>query len=148
MRVKSPQDFGAAAVFVLIGVAGLVFGRDLAFGSASNMGPGYFPAILSALILALGIGIGLRALAMEGPPIERVRLRPMAFIIAAVLLFGPRLKAAGLALTALVLTFVAAFARPGAKPLETLLLGVGLAAFVVLVFVYALHQPLPVWWGR
>jgi hypothetical protein len=148
MRVKSPQDFGAAAVFVLIGVAGLVFGRNLAFGSASNMGPGYFPAILSTLILALGIGIGVRALAVDGPPIERMQLRPMTFIIAAVLLFGPLVQTVGLVLTALALTAVAAFAKRGAKARETLLLGAGLAAFVVLVFVYALSQPLPVWWGR
>jgi hypothetical protein len=148
MRVKSPQDFGAAALLVLIGTAGLVFGRGLAFGSASNMGPGYFPTILSVLILLLGIGIGVRALATEGPPIERMQLRPVAFIIAAVLLFGPLLQSVGLVITALALTAVAAFARPGAKPLETLALGAGLSAFVVLVFVYALHQPLPLGWGR
>ena len=31
---------------------------------------------------------------------------------------------------------------------ETLLLAVGLALFAVGVFVYALKQPLPAWWGR
>ena len=43
VRVKeAPQNLGAGAVFVLIGVAGLYFGRELAFGTAARMGPGYF----------------------------------------------------------------------------------------------------------
>ena len=33
VRVKSPQDLGAAFVFIAIGAAGLYFGRDLAFGA-------------------------------------------------------------------------------------------------------------------
>jgi hypothetical protein len=32
--------------------------------------------------------------------------------------------------------------------LEALVLGVGLALFTIGVFVYALSQPLPAWWGR
>ena len=47
LRVKSPQDLGAGLVFMLIGVAGLYFGSDLAFGTAARMGPGYFPTLLS-----------------------------------------------------------------------------------------------------
>ena len=62
VRVKSPQDLGAGAVFVLIGVAGLYFGRELAFGTAARMGPGYFPTLLSILILAIGIIVAIRGL--------------------------------------------------------------------------------------
>jgi hypothetical protein len=34
------------------------------------------------------------------------------------------------------------------NPRETLFLGIGMAIFSVVVFVYALGQPLPAWWGR
>ena len=54
LRVKSPQDFGAAVVFLAIGVAGLYFGSDLAFGTSARMGPGYFPVLLSGLIIVIG----------------------------------------------------------------------------------------------
>ena len=54
----------------------------------------------------------------------------------------------GLALTAVLLTIFAAYARPEVKLSETILLGVGLAMFTVVVFVYLLGQPLPAWWGR
>jgi hypothetical protein len=148
VRVKSPQDLGAGAVFVLIGVAGLYFGRELAFGTAARMGPGYFPTLLSILILAIGIIVAIRGLTAEGPPIEPVQLRPIAMIIAAILIFGVLIDVVGLVLTALLLTVFAAYARREVKLTETILLGAGLAAFTVAVFVYLLGQPLPAWWGR
>ena len=148
VRVKSPQDLGAGAVFVLIGVAGLYFGRELAFGTAARMGPGYFPTLLSILILAIGIIVAIRGLTTEGPPIEPVQLRPIAMIIAAILIFGVLIDVVGLVLTALLLTMFAAYARREVKLTETILLGAGLAAFTVAVFVYLLGQPLPAWWGR
>ena len=148
LRVKSPQDLGAGLVFLLIGLAGFSFGRDLAFGTAARMGPGYFPTLLSAMIFAIGLVVGLRGVTIVGPPIEPVQLRPILFIVAAILIFGFLIEAIGLALTAVLLTIFAAYARPEVKLGETIMLGVGLALFTVAVFVYVLGQALPAWWGR
>ena len=148
LRVKSPQDLGAGVVFMLIGLAGFYFGSDLAFGTASRMGPGYFPVLLSVLIIAIGLVVGARGLTIVGPPIEPFQLRPILFIIAAILIFGFLIESIGLALTAVVLTVLAAYARPNVNLRETILLGIGLAIFTVVVFVSVLGQPLPAWWGR
>jgi hypothetical protein len=148
VRVKSPQDIGSGVVFVLIGLAGLIFGSDLAFGSAARMGPGYFPVLLSGLIIVVGLVVGFKGLTIEGPPIEPVQVRPICFIIAAILIFGVLIESIGLALTAILLTIFAAYARPEVKLSETIILGVGLALFTVVVFVYVLGQALPAWWGR
>jgi hypothetical protein len=147
-QVKSPQDFGAGLVFVLIGLAGLYFGQELAFGTSARMGPGYFPTLLSLLIIAIGLLVGFRGVTVEGPPIEPVQLRPISFIVAAILVFGFLIQSIGLALTAVLLTVFAAFARREVNLIETVLLGVGLALFTVIVFVYVLGQALPAWWGR
>src|SRR5215471_21106037 len=148
VQVKSPQDLGAGVVFLLLGIAGLYFGNDLSMGTASRMGPGYFPVLLSWLIIAIGLVVGLRGLTVEGPPIEPVQLRPIVFIIAAILVFGFLIESIGLALTALALTVFAAYARREVKLGETIVLGVGLGVFTVIVFVYVLGQALPAWWGR
>ena len=148
VRVKSPQDLGAGLVFLTIGIAGLYFGNDLAFGSSARMGPGYFPILLSGLIIVVGLVVGFQGLTVEGPPIEKVQLRPIAFIIAAILIFGLLIESIGLAFTAILLTIFAAYARPEVKLSETILLGVSLALFTVVVFVYVLGQALPAWWGR
>jgi hypothetical protein len=148
LRVKSPQDFGAAAVFVLIGLAGLYFGWELEFGTASRMGPGYFPVLLSCLILALGAIVGWRSLVITGPAVARFHLRPMMFVVVAILGFGLIVNTVGLALTAAALTIVTAYARRQVNLRETLLLAGGLGIFVVVVFVYGLGQPFPAWWGQ
>jgi len=148
VRVKSPQDIGAGVVFLLIGGAGIYFGSDLTFGTAGRMGPGYFPMLLSGLIIVVGLAVGFQGLTIEGPPIDPVQLRPISFIIAAILIFGFLIERIGLALTAILLTIFAAYARPEVKLSETILLGVGLAMFTVVVFVYVLGQALPAWWGR
>ena len=147
-RVRSPQDLGAGVVFLLIGAAGIVFGQDLAFGSAARMGPGYFPTLLSYLIIAIGLVLAVKSFATDGPQIPQIHLRPLLAIIAAILAFGLLIDRVGLALTAAVLTIAAAYARRDVNLAETLLLAAGLALFTVGVFVYALTQPLPAWWGR
>jgi hypothetical protein len=147
-RVKSPQDFGAAILFLAIGIAGVYFGRDLTFGSAARMGPGYFPILLSYIIALIGVIVGLKSLTIEGPPIEPVKLRPLVFILVAVLAFGFLIEQVGLAITAAGLAIFAAYARRDVNLKETVLLAVGLALFAVAVFAYALGQPLPIWWGR
>jgi lysylphosphatidylglycerol synthetase-like protein (DUF2156 family) len=148
LRMRSPQDLGAGLVFVLIGAAGLYFGQDLAVGSAARMGPGYFPILLSSLIIGVGIVVGVKGLAVDGPPIERIHIRPLAIILAAILAFGALIDWIGLALTTAILTILAAYARREVNLKETLLLAAGSALFAVGVFVYALTQPLPAWWGR
>jgi hypothetical protein len=148
LRVRSPQDLGAGMVLILIGAAGLIFGQDLRIGTAARMGPGYFPLILSILIGLLGLIIGARGFTIDGPPVDKFHLRPIFFILLAIVASGYLMNLVGLALTAIIVTLLAAYARPQVDLRETLLLGAGLALFTVLVFVYALGQPLPAWWGR
>jgi hypothetical protein len=147
-RIKSPQDMGAAVVFMAIGLAGVYFGSDLAFGTTARMGPGYFPVILSWVVFGIGAVVGFKGLTIEGPAIEPVQLRPILVIVSAILIFGYLIERVGLAITAALLTVLAGYARRDARPLETLLLAAALALFCVGLFVYGLSQPFPTWWGR
>lgn len=133
---------------MLIGITGLYFGKDLTYGTAGRMGPGYFPFLLSIIIIALGAGIGVKSLFVEGPPIEAPVFRPLAFVVASIIVFGYLIDYIGLFLTAIALTFLAAYARKDVKVFETAIFAVGLSVGTVLVFVYALGQPLPAWWGN
>ena len=148
IRIKSPRDFGAAIVILAIGFAGAYFSNDLRMGSAARMGPGYFPQILSWCIVALGVFIGAKSFAIEGPPIERMQLRPIGVLVVSSLVFGYAIEEVGLALAAVVAMLIAPYARRGASLREALFLSIGLTAFAIIVFVWALGQPLPVWRGR
>ena len=147
IHVKSPQDLGAGLLFVAIGLVGLYFGQDLQFGTSRNMGPGYFPTVLSALILLIGVIVAARCVVIEGPPIEEVRLRPLIVLVAAMLVFGYLIQYVGLGITAVLLAVMAAYAQPKVRLVETLIFAVALSAFVVVIFVYALGQPMQIFWG-
>ena len=147
-RVKAPRDFGAGMVIMLIGIAGLYFGKDLTYGTAGRMGPGYFPFLLSIIIISLGAGIGVKSLIVEGPPIQPPMFRPLAFCLAAIIVFGYLMDYIGLFCTAIVLTFIAAYARRNVSFVETAIFAVVLSLGTVGIFVYGLGQPLPAWWGN
>ena len=147
VKIRSPQDLGAGLLFLLIGASGFVFGSELAFGSARNMGPGYFPYIISGLIVVIGIIIAAKSLAVDGPPIERIHFRPVIMLMLALFAFGFLIAPAGAVIASMLLVILAAYARRNVNLLETIVLAVSVSAFVVIIFVYALGQPMPVWWG-
>jgi hypothetical protein len=75
------------------------------------------------------------------------QLRPIFFCLASIMIFGYMMKYIGLFITAIVLVVVAAYARRDVNLKETLVFGVLLSLGTIGVFVYALGQPLPAWWG-
>jgi hypothetical protein len=150
---KGPRDLGASFVMVVIGATGLYFGAELTMGTAGRMGPGYFPRLLSYLIIAIGLFVGLMSLGTEGPPIEAPRFRPMVFVMVSIIVFGflmngitigsYQVPGIGLFVTAIVIVVIAGLAREQFSLKESLLLGFGLSIATVLIFVYALGQALP-----
>jgi hypothetical protein len=144
VRVKSPQDFWAGVLFVMFGCAALWVGRDYAFGTSSKMGPGYLPAVLSWALVAIGGVLVARALAIDGPAIERSQAVPQLFILAAIVLFALAIERLGLAL-AVVLVASPRRSRAATCAGARRCARVGIAALCVLLFVQMLGQPFAVW---
>ena len=61
------KDTLAGAVFVLFGALALVVARRYEAGTLLDMGPGYFPRVLGALLVLLGLWIAARGLRAGGP---------------------------------------------------------------------------------
>src|SRR5262245_12582482 len=148
IRVRNPQDFWAGLLFLAVGCLALWFGRNYRFGTATRMGPGYLPTVLSWGLVLIGAFLSLRAFALEGPPIERSLIRPQIFILLAIIVFGLLLERVGLAPAIIVVTIVAALASREMRWTETIAVAVGLAILCVGLFIYLLGQPLSIWtWG-
>jgi hypothetical protein len=112
------------------------------------MGPGYFPTIISILIVGLGLIVAVRALVVDGPRIEAIRLRPVLFLLASLLAFAVAMNVLGVVISSLVLVLLSAYARRDVNLVETLVFGIAITAALVLLFVYGLGQSLPIWWER
>lgn len=145
VRVRSPRDLLFALFLVAVGLVGLVQARGLEMGEALRMGPGYFPTVLSALLLGFGLVIGASSLVIEGPPLGRWAWWPMTVVLGAIVLFGLVVERLGLALTTAALVVVSSLAAPERRWGEVLLFAVLLAAGCVVVFHTLLGLPLRVW---
>lgn len=145
MKIKSPKDFWAGLMFIVFGLLFLVVGRNYRMGSATSMGPAYFPTVLGGLMAALGGILFIQAFAVKGVRVAKFSFRPLFFVILALLLFGYLLKPIGLVLTVALLVLVSAYAGHEFRLRETIILSVALVIFSALVFVMGLGLLLPLW---
>ena len=135
------RDLIAGTLFILIGWFALSAGRIYPVGSAMRMGPGYFPKVLGALLILLGVWIGLRAFRSKDWEPILWGWKPLAWISASMLLFGFLMPRFGLIPALAVMLPVAAAAGRDFRFKEVLLLTLVMCAFGGGVFVYALKLP-------
>lgn len=140
------QDVLGGLLLAAFGLLGLVLGADLDVGTARRMGPGYFPRILSWLLILLGAGIVLSA-RRDGEAATRVAWRPLLLISGAIGAFWLAIDRVGLVAATILVILLGGLAGRDARPLEIGALAVFMAAATALLFVYALNLPLPLW-GR
>lgn len=141
MAAINKADFTAGLLFIFFG---LVFGLQclgLEMGTSLRMGPGYFPAVLSVVLLALGAAIVVSAFGSIGEEIGNYAWRGMVFILAAPVFFGLTVRGLGFVPSIFVTTLIAALAGLKLKPLYAVGLAIGVTIFCTLVFSVALGLP-------
>jgi hypothetical protein len=108
-------------------------------GTASRMGPGYFPFGLGILLVIIGVVVligSLRDNADDGEPqLATWDLKSLALILASVVLFGILLKPMGLPIAVAASVLVASFASHEFRWTTALINIVALMALSILVFV-------------
>lgn len=144
-RVSS-ADILAGAVFVLAGTAFLVASLGYEVGTLRQMGPGYFPAALSVLLIAFGLGVaGKGLLAGQADAIGRITVRPLLMIGLALIVFAVTVDPWGLMPAVFCTAVLSALAAKDTTPLRLLSLAVGLPLACWLIFVLALQLRMPLW---
>ncbi len=132
-------------MFVAFGLFFLLAARNYEMGTATRMGPAYFPTILGGLIAVLGCIVLIRSLVVTGKKVPSISLRPLFFITISLVLFGYLLRQIGLAPALGLLVFASAYVGHEFKLKEVLFLSVALVILSVLVFVTGLGLPFPIW---
>ena len=145
MTIRAPKDFWSGIMFVAFAVVALVAARNYPLGSAGHMGTGYFPFLLSIVLILIGVVLIGRSFVIDGEPVGALGLLPLAIIAVAVCIFGLAIETLGLVVALILVTLISAAASRQSRPLQVGLLAVVLAAFSAGIFAYALRLPLPVW---
>src|SRR5262249_59164488 len=141
MRIRAPKDFWSGVMFCGFAVVGLLAARGYSLGSAGKMGPGYFPLLLGLVLAGLGAILIARSIAVDGEPLARFHLPPLAVVVVAVCLFGAMIEPLGLVLLLAVLTLLSAAARPPFPPLEAIALPPPLTLLPVPISASSLGPP-------
>lgn len=142
--VHKPKDFWSGLIFLGVGAAAFWLAGEHDRGSAGNMGPGYFPTVLGALLAAIGSACMLRSLLGRREVLGRWGLRRAALVLLAVASFGFFVRGAGLAPAVAVMVLLAGLAHPRFRWAPYSLLAFALAGLCVLLFVRGLGLPVPV----
>jgi hypothetical protein len=147
MHIRHPKDFLTGIMFVLFGAAAMVFSTDYPIGTAAKMGPGYFPFALGGVLGLIGLVVLARSLlwATGANAWPSLRLRPVALVLSSVVLFGLLLRPLGLVGATLVLVLICSRASSEFRWREAVLNAAALTLIVLVVFVYFLEFPVPVW---
>jgi hypothetical protein len=145
MRIRAPKDFWSGVMFCGFAATAILAARGYSLGSAGKMGPGYFPLLLAGVLGGLGAILIGRSVVLDGEPVSRLHLFPLAVIAAAVCLFGLLIEPLGLVVALAVSIVLSAWAGPQFRLTETVALTAALILFSVAVFVYGLGLPFDIW---
>ena len=118
---------------------------SLRVGTAANMGPGYMPRVIAAMVAAFGLYFLVRGALASFQGIAPPRLKSMLFLLGAVAAFALLVERSGLMVASLVTIVLAGFASKETRFVETVLFGGAMAVGSVLLFVKALSLPVPIW---
>jgi hypothetical protein len=148
-RIK--RDYYAGALMVLIGAVAINEGRNYQLGTLQKMGPGYFPIMLGALLILLGILIAGTASTggnEEQEALPHTEWRGWACIIAGPILFVLFGRFFGLLPATFACVFVAALGDRDTTLKGAAILSAGVTVFGILLFSYLLKVSMPILkWG-
>ncbi len=148
--IKDQRDFFAGLLFVAFGAFFCFYSvAHYPLGSASRMGPGYFPMLLGSFLMVLGAAIAFKALVFrpteDDGKITAIDWRTVIIILGSVLIFALLLRPAGLIPATFVMVFLSGFANRDFKWVQTIVLSLVMSIVVWLIFVWGLDLTVPIW---
>jgi hypothetical protein len=148
------RDICGAAILCALGLATAVQSQSYRLGTLTRMGPGFVPAALGVILVAVGIVLFVGALLKRGPATAAIALpsadapfrpewRGWICICLGVLVFAGLAERAGLIPAAFACVFVSALGDRDNGLRDAVLLAVAVTAAAVAIFWWGLGVVLP-----
>jgi Tripartite tricarboxylate transporter TctB family len=139
------EDLICGLALIALAVFALWVSRTYPVGSVANMGPGYFPRAMCAIVGALGLVLVvtnlLKPLFVLSSP-ETLKLRPLVAVAGSFVAFALTLKTIGLLPAIFVLIAISSFAIPRRSAWEILAIVAALETLAFLMW-YLVRMPVP-----
>jgi len=148
LKIKSQEDFWAGMMFIGFGLLAIYISREYPFGTASRMGPGYFPTWLGIIMSGLGVAIALGSLKTVGDRVTAFAWKPMILLSLAFLIFGWAIDHIGFIPATAIMVLLGAAAGREFRIKEVIPLVIGLIIGCWALFIKGLELPFPLFWWR
>lgn len=100
--IKSQKNFFTGLLFIAVGLFFFVSGWPLDYGTPADMGPGFLPLTISAMLFAIGVIQLVRGIRSLGEEIQ-FNVKQPAIVLLAIIAFGFLLEKIGAILAILLL---------------------------------------------
>ena len=141
--LQENKDFLSGLHFIGIGSLGIFLAQDYPMGTALRMGPGYFPIVLSGIIILMGIYCLVQGLLKPERMPHNWSLRALIILPIAMVLFGILMEHAGFIPALIVLVFISSAAGSEFKFWEVAVMAVLLTIGSWALFIWGLGLPYP-----
>lgn len=137
------KEFFSAVVFSFAGILyGTITLRDLPLGSFVNMGPGFFPLVLSCLLVAIGLVAVVKAFYFNsGEDVGKIPWRGASLLLAGIAFFAVSIDYVGLAPAVFVSALLSSASTGELGWRGSLLASAVLTVASVAVFIYGIGLP-------
>lgn len=139
------QDVTGGAALAVFGLAAAWMAADLEIGSASSMGPGYFPLMAAGTIVVTGLVIAAVGFASAPARLPRPDWGPMGRVLLAGGAFAVLIPTFGLLPAVAATIILPAFFEWRLRPVATFVLTTVFLVASWLIFVVALGLPISAW---
>lgn len=158
-KVRGPRDFYGGLALIALAIVALWAAGDLPGQTGFAFGPGTAPRMFASLLAAIGALVALTGLFMDGPKIEAFALRGPAYVLVGILVFAATIRGVsfdviglhlgvpqlGLVMSTFLAFMISIMGSREMRWLESLAAGVAMTVFCVVLFVYLLQLPFPLW---
>lgn len=151
LELRTNKDFWAGLHYIATGAVAWWIALDYPFGSALRMGPGYFPIVLSGIMIVFGIYVLVLGFRKDHELIKgNWSIRALIVLPISMIVFGWLMEESGFVAAMVALIIVSAAAGREFKWIEVIPLTIGLTVVCAAGFIYGLGLPYPMikgMWG-
>jgi putative tricarboxylic transport membrane protein len=143
--VPGPRDFYGGVMLVVLATLALIASADLPGQRGFAFGPGTAPRLFSFILAALGAAVAVGGVFVEGPPIDKYKIRGPSLVVISILAFAAMVRPIGL-IPATFLTFmISILGSTEMRWLESVIGAALMTLFCWLLFVVLLKLPFQLW---
>jgi putative tricarboxylic transport membrane protein len=143
--VRGPQDFYGGLALVLMATFALIASAELPGQRGFAFGPGTAPRLFAGVLGILGALVALTGVLMDGPRIEKYKLRGPALVLIGISLFAALIRPFGLIIATYLAFIVSITGSREMRWVESLIAAAAMTLGCVLLFVYLLNLPFQLW---